>query len=306
MKRLLSWSGCNSEFEFMTCERVEQFLHALKWQRQLSEHTVAAYRRDLTDFFTALDKPWQVVDAQDVQAYLNREDLSKATLQRRLSAVRQFYRYLIAQGMTEQDPTALIRQQRKARRLPSVLTEAQVESLLQAPDVSSVLGMRDRAILEVFYATGMRVSELAAVEVAHVNLVQQVILVEKGKGDKDRLVPLGEAAVHWLTRYLRETRPGLCKQGGCEPLFLSQQGRTMTRQTIWHRIKHWARVAGIEAKLSPHTLRHAFATHLLNHGADLRVVQVLLGHANLSTTEIYTQVANARLQQLHKQHHPRG
>ncbi len=290
----------------MSDDVIDQFLYAMKWQRQLSEHTVAAYRRDLAHFFASLKKSWQAIDAQDVQAYLNREDLSKATLQRRLSAVRQFYRYLIAQGMTEQDPTALIRQQRKARTLPSVLSEAQVEALLQAPDVSCVLGMRDRAILEVFYATGMRVSELAAVEVAHVNLVQQVILVEKGKGDKDRLVPLGEAAVHWLTRYLQEARPSLCKQGSCEPLFLSQQGRTMTRQTIWHRIKHWARMAGIEAKLSPHTLRHAFATHLLNHGADLRVVQVLLGHANLSTTEIYTHVANARLQQLHKQHHPRG
>jgi integrase/recombinase XerD len=187
------------------------------------------------------------------------------------------------------------------------LSEKQVHALLQAPDTTTLLGVRDRAMLELFYATGLRVSELAALRVDQINLHQGVLPVERGKGGKDRLVPVGEAAQAAVRDYLQRARPQLLKGGRCDVLFVSQQGRPMTRQTIWHRIKHWALQAGIPSEqISPHKLRHAFATHLLNHGADLRVVQALLGHANLSTTEIYTHLANERLRQLHRQHHPRG
>jgi integrase/recombinase XerD len=182
-----------------------------------------------------------------------------------------------------------------------------VETLLQTPDTCTPLGLRDRALLETLYAAGLRVSELVRLQVDQVNLQQGVVLVVAGKGRKDRIVPLGEEAVVWLERYLQHSRPQLLGTHLCDALFLSQQGRAMTRQTVWHRIKKLAQAAGISvAHLSPHTLRHAFATHLVTHGADLRTVQMLLGHANLSTTEIYTHVANARLQQLHAQHHPRG
>ena len=191
------------------------------------------------------------------------------------------------------------------RSLPKSLTESDVEALLAAPDLDDPVGLRDRTMLEVLYACGLRVTELVTLTIPQINLRQNVIRV-MGKGSKERLIPMGEEASSWLERYLREARPVLLNNLPSEALFPSIRAQEMTRQTFWHRIKHWAKVAGIEKPLSPHTLRHAFATHLLNHGADLRVVQLLLGHADISTTQIYTHVARERLKQLHAQHHPRG
>ncbi len=292
-------------------DAVEAFLIHLQLHRQLSAHTVAAYERDLRAFFAEQDgEDVCQVTPDGLNAYLdalNARGVKPATRNRRLSAIRQFYRYALRQGWCSEDPAELLRSRRARRSLPVVLTEAEVEALLHAPDTQTDLGLRDRAMLETLYATGLRVSELAALRVDQVNLHQGFVLVERGKGGKDRLVPLGEEAADWLRRYIERARPALLGQRLCDALFVSQQGRPMTRQTIWHRIKHWALQTGIPSKrISPHKLRHAFATHLLNHGADLRVVQALLGHANLSTTEIYTHVADVRLQQLHRKHHPRG
>ena len=289
-------------------EALQEFLIHLRLQRQLSAHTVQAYRRDLTHFFSVVRRPFDRVDDGAVEAYLTALETQGAkasTRARRTSALRQFYRFCVRQGWCERDPTALLRQSRRVRDLPRVPEEHQVEALLEAPETNTPLGLRDRAILETLYATGLRVSELAALRIDEVNFNLGVVKVVSGKGDKDRLAPLGEVALKWLQRYLADSRPVLLGARQCDTLFVSRQGRPMTRQTIWHRIKLWAGKAGIE-EISPHKLRHAFATHLLNHGADLRVVQSLLGHANLSTTEIYTHVADVRLRQLHRQHHPRG
>lgn len=290
---------------------LDEFLTHLQLGRQLSAHTVAAYRRDLRHFFTALalESPCDV-DRVAVTGYLKdlkAAGVKPATINRRLAAIRQFYRHALRQEWCAVDPTELLRSRRGRRQLPKVLDEMQVVALLEAPDTATALGLRDRALLETLYATGLRVSELASLRVDQVNLHQGFVQVVGGKGGKDRLVPLGDAAIGRLRTYLERARPELLKDKQTDALFVSQQGRAMTRQTIWHRIKHWAQQAGMPASwISPHKLRHAFATHLLNHGADLRVVQALLGHANLSTTEIYTHVANARLKQLHREHHPRG
>jgi integrase/recombinase XerD len=203
------------------------------------------------------------------------------------------------------DPTLRIESPRLGRPLPKSLGESDVESLLAAPDTSTAIGLRDRAMLELLYACGLRVSELVGLEVSRLNMTQGVVRI-LGKGARERLVPVGDEALDWIRRYLREARPQLLGARDSSVLFAGRAGRAMTRQTFWHRIRHHARVAGIDKPLSPHTLRHAFATHLLNHGADLRVVQMLLGHSDLSTTQIYTHVARERLKQLHAQHHPRG
>lgn len=290
-------------------EALSQFLLHLSTQRRLSDHTVAAYRRDLSHFVAWLGEPERIwtVTRKEIERYLaSLSEMSAATQARRLSALKQFYRFLLRRDCLDHDPTALIRTPKQQRHLPQVLDEEEVEALLAAPDVATPLGLRDRALLEVLYATGLRVSELAALPVALVNLNQGTVLVESGKGGKDRLVPLGEEAQYWVSCWLQQGRPELLGRRSADSLFVSRLGRPMTRQTIWHRIRYWARVAGIEKPLSPHTLRHAFATHLMHHGADLRTVQMLLGHAHLSTTEIYTHVNTWRLQQLHRQHHPRG
>jgi integrase/recombinase XerD len=219
--------------------------------------------------------------------------------------LRGFYRFLLREGLITQDPTLQVELPQLGRPLPKSLSEADVEALLAAPEVTEPLGLRDRAMLEVLYACGLRVTELISLTLEQVNLRQGVLRVF-GKGSKERLVPLGEEAMHWIERYVREGRGFLLAGKPSDVLFPSLRGEQMTRQTFWHRIKHHARVAGITKSLSPHTLRHAFATHLLNHGADLRVVQMLLGHSDLSTTQIYTHVARARLQELHAKHHPRG
>ena len=222
-----------------------------------------------------------------------------------LSGARGFYRYLLREKLIGVDPTLQVDMPQLGRPLPKSLSEADVEALLRAPDLGEAIGQRDRAMLEVLYACGLRVTELVSLSLDQINLRQGVLRV-MGKGSKERLVPMGEEAVVWIERYLRDGRAELLNGRPSDVLFPSQRGEQMTRQTFWHRIKHHATVAGIGKTLSPHTLRHAFATHLLNHGADLRVVQMLLGHSDLSTTQIYTHVAKARLQELHARHHPRG
>jgi integrase/recombinase XerD len=224
---------------------------------------------------------------------------------RLLSSLRRFYGYWVREGRIKSDPTALIDSPKIGRPLPKSLTEEQVEKLLQSPDETTPHGLRDRAMLEALYATGLRVSELVGLTLSQVSLTQGVVRVI-GKGDKERLVPLGEEAMSWISRYLAEGRSKLLRRHSTDAVFITARGGPMTRQAFWHNLKRHARSGGIQTVLSPHTLRHAFATHLLNHGADLRVVQMLLGHADLSTTQIYTHVAQARLKSLHAMHHPRG
>ncbi len=291
---------------------IEPFLDALWMERGLSENTLAAYRSDLVGFARDLRAAGvpdlaQVTTA-DVQGHLARRleaGASPRSTARLLSTLRRFYGWLVRTRRIAADPVALIEAPKLGRPLPDTLTEAEVEALLAAPDVATPVGLRDRAMLEVLYATGLRVSELVGLRPGEVNLQQGLVRI-RGKGGKERLVPLGEEAQAWLVRYLREGRPALVARQEAETIFVSNRGRPITRQAFWYRIKAHAAAAGIHKPLSPHTLRHAFATHLLNHGADLRVVQMLLGHSDLSTTQIYTHVARARLQELHATHHPRG
>ena len=290
---------------------IERFLDAMWMEAGLSANTLSAYRSDMQAY--AL---WLAGSASGLQA-AQRHDLldylaisvnagaRPRTTARRLSSVRRFYRYLIREGVVKDDPTAEVDSPKLGRSLPKSLTEAQVESLLNAPDVATPLGLRDRAMLETLYATGLRVSELVGLTLTQISIGQGVVRV-MGKGSKERLVPLGEEALAWLGTYLAEGRTPLLRQKVSAALFPTARGGGMTRQAFWYNIKRHAQTAGIEKNLSPHTLRHAFATHLLNHGADLRVVQMLLGHADLSTTQIYTQVARERLKSLHAKHHPRG
>jgi integrase/recombinase XerD len=287
------------------------FLQALWLEEGLTENTLAAYRRDLEAFSCWLQPQGRnLVEAQreDLLAYLahhlDRSGKARSTA-RLVSSLRRFYRYLVRERVCSNDPSARIEAPRLGRPLPESLSEEDVETLLAAPEVGDGLGLRDRTMLETLYATGLRVSELVSLTLPQLNTRQGVVRVS-GKGNKERLVPLGEEALSWLDRYLHEGRLELLKSPVYETLFLTRRGTAMTRQAFWYLIKRYARQAGIRKVLSPHTLRHAFATHLLNHGADLRVVQMLLGHADLSTTQIYTHVARARLQQLHRQHHPRG
>lgn len=291
---------------------LERFLDALWMERGLSDHTLAAYRRDLQGLARWLET--QAVDGlaaatrQDLLGYLHNRVAAGSqprTTARLLSSLRRFYRYLVREQLLTDDPSARIDSPKLGRGLPKALTEAEVEALLNAPDTDDPLGLRDRAMLEVLYASGLRVSELVTLEMYRVSLQQGVVRI-LGKGSKERLVPLGEEAVSWLERYLGAARPQLVQGQATAALFPTRRGEAMTRQAFWYLIKRYARQAGITSHLSPHTLRHAFATHLLNHGADLRVVQMLLGHSSLSTTQIYTHVARERLKALHAQHHPRG
>lgn len=292
--------------------RIEQFLDALWLERNLAENSLSAYRRDLSMVVEWLHhRGLSLVTAQsgDLQTLLAErvEGGYKATsTARMLSAVRRLFQHLYCEKIRDDDPSALLASPKLPQRLPKDLSEAQVERLLQAPTVEEPIELRDKAMLEVLYATGLRVSELVGLTMSDVSLRQGVVRVI-GKGNKERLVPLGEEAVYWLEQYLTHGRPWLLNGQSLDILFPSNRARQMTRQTFWHRIKHYAQLAGIDSeKLSPHVLRHAFATHLLNHGADLRVVQMLLGHSDLSTTQIYTHVATERLRQLHQQHHPRA
>ncbi|WP_303901017.1 site-specific tyrosine recombinase XerD [Thiohalomonas denitrificans] len=290
---------------------VEKFLDALWLERGLSENTLAAYRSDLLHLAHWLNgegRDLLTAGRGDLLEYMHRKTEVGArprSTARLLSSVRRFFRYLVREGRLDEDPSARIDAPQLGRGLPKSLTEEEVERLLLAPDVGTALGLRDRAMLEVLYASGLRVSELVGLQMAQVNLQQGLVRV-LGKGSKERLVPLGEEALTWIERFIHHGRPQLIADATATALFPTRRGRGMTRQAFWQLIKRYSLQAGIGKSLSPHTLRHAFATHLLNHGADLRVVQLLLGHSSLSTTQIYTHVARERLKSLHAEHHPRG
>ncbi len=292
-------------------QTIDGFCDAVGLEDGLSRNTLAAYRRDLMLFADWLGghrmADLDAASELDLRDYIaaRHADSRPTSANRRLSVFRRFFRHLVREGRRPDDPTVRIRTARQPQRFPSTLSFAQVEALLEAPDVGSLLVLRDRAMLETLYATGLRVSELVNLPSIGVSLDQGVVRVI-GKGNKERLVPLGEHACHWLARWLREARRELLGERASEALFVTHRGAAMTRQMFWTLIRRYAIVAGIRAPLSPHTLRHAFATHLLQHGADLRVVQMLLGHADISTTQIYTHVARERLKALHAQHHPRG
>lgn len=290
---------------------IDRFLESLWMEKGLSAHTLSAYRSDLSLFHGWLQERDIELAKAGRDAILDHlgwrldNGYKARSTARFLSGLRGFYRFLLRESMIEVDPTLQVELPQLGRPLPKSLSETDVEALLAAPELDDPIGLRDRAMLEVLYACGLRVTELVSLTLEQVNLRQGVLRVF-GKGSKERLVPMGEEAIVWVERYLREARPFLLDGKPSDVLFPSLRGEQMTRQTFWHRIKHQARVAGIVKPLSPHTLRHAFATHLLNHGADLRVVQMLLGHSDLSTTQIYTHIARARLQELHARHHPRG
>jgi integrase/recombinase XerD len=288
---------------------VESYIDALWMERGLAENTLAAYRADLRRFSSWLadrDRDLLTATRADVLEYLAGFAASPPrSIARRLSSLRRFYQYLMRHARIGEDPCARVEAPRIGRTLPSALSESEVEALLEAPDLAAREGLRDRTMLELLYATGLRVSELVNLKLGQINHEQGVVRV-LGKGGKERLVPLGESALDWLERYLREARPQLRVAGSGDALFPSPRGGAISRQAFWYAIKRYATVAGISKPISPHSLRHAFATHLLNHGADLRVVQMLLGHSDISTTQIYTHVARERLKQLHAAHHPRG
>lgn len=288
----------------------DEYLDALYLERGLSDHTLSAYRTDLagaTAFALASGTVLAQWTEQDVHAYIEslfQSAHSVSSVQRKLSTLSGYFRFLLRNRVRNDDPMAHVRRPSSMRLLPLSLSESDVLRLLDAPDVDTTLGFRDRTILEVMYASGLRVSELVALRWSQIGLDQGVIRII-GKGNRERLVPLGDSARDWLSRYAVLIRPHLPDARG-QTVFPGPSGKPMTRQAVWHRIKQLAQVAGIDGALSPHTLRHAFATHLVNHGADLRVVQLLLGHADLSTTQIYTHVARERLKQLYNAHHPRA
>jgi len=294
-------------------ELLDTFCDALWLEDGLAKNTLESYRRDLTQFALWLEKSGKadllLAQQADIQAFLahqvNRRKAQARTTSRELSALKRFFRYLLRQGSITADPTLRIEAPKLPRTLPNSLSENEVIVLLNAPRGNDSRGLRDRAMLETLYATGLRVSELVGLHMAAVSLDMGVVRV-LGKGGKERLVPLGDEAVSRIAQYLRQGRPALLVGKSSDALFVTSRGGAMTRQAFWYLIKRYARQAQIIHPLSPHTLRHAFATHLLNHGADLRVVQLLLGHADISTTQIYTHVARERLKQLHAQHHPRG
>ncbi len=289
---------------------IEQFLDVIWAERGLSTNTLESYRYDLQSFAAHLQPEEQLQNA-------NREQIleflacqltlgkSPRSLSRYLSGMRQFYRWLLRNGQRQDDPCALIENPKIGRGLPKALSEAQVEALLNVADTDSPLGLRDQAMLELMYATGLRVSELVGLEISGLNLNQGVVRVV-GKGNKERLVPLGEEAESVLKRYITEARPVLLAGSSCPQLFVTARRAGLTRQAFWYAIRRHAASAGISGAISPHMLRHSFATHLLNHGADLRVVQLLLGHSDLSTTQIYTHIARESLKALHARHHPRA
>lgn len=273
----------------------------------VSPHTRNAYLSDLIQCSHLLVKPlteWNETDISDVLMALTQQGKSPRSIARSMSALRSFFKFLREQKLRTDNPLAQHKTPKLGRALPKDISEAQVDALIQAPDTNTALGLRDRTMLEVLYACGLRVSELLNLRLDMLNLNQGYVRIH-GKGNKERLVPLGQIATDWLQRYFVESRPQLFKTSS-DYVFLTQQGGIMSRQNFWYAIKRYTLIAGIESDLSPHTLRHAFATHLLNHGADLRVVQMLLGHSDLSTTQIYTHVAQARMQQLYAQHHPRA
>lgn len=304
-------SGIEAQLCSEARAELDAFNDAMWLEHGLARNTLSGYRSDLALFaHWLMNRGYALQDATgtDLAAYLAEFSRhSKPASQRRLLSVwRRYYRHLIAGGRITEDPTALLDPPMRSERFPKTLSEIQVEALLDAPDTESATGLRDRSMIETIYATGLRVSELVGLKMFSTSLTDGLVRV-MGKGSKERLVPLGEEAIDWLRRYLRESRPLLLAGKTSDDVFVSRRGSGMTRQMFWRIIKIHAASAGIPAeRISPHTLRHAFATHLLNHGADLRVVQMLLGHADISTTQVYTHVARERLKALHATHHPRG
>ena len=295
-------------------EAIDQFCDACWLEDGLSKNSLSAYRRDLTLFANWLELDsegtksiYQVIEA-DLTAYMaSKRDDKASTANRRLTVFKRFYRYAFRQHLVEQDPCLKLRAAKQAQRFPKVLSEEQITTLLNTPDTGEALGLRDRTMLELMYASGLRVSEIVSLKTVALGLNEGVVRVVNGKGGKERLVPFGAEAGEWLRRYLQEARHVLLEGKTCQEVFVGRHtGSGLTRQAFWSIIKRYAQLADIKVPLSPHTLRHAFATHLLNHGADLRVVQLLLGHADISTTQIYTHVARERLKSIHAQHHPRG
>ena len=299
---------------------IESFIDHLWMENGLSENTLSAYRNDLAGFSLWLKEKGQLLSTvntsiiQDYLAFNYDLQQKRRSVARLLSTLRRFYLYLLRENQISEDPTRLLESPKGERSLPLSLNEKQIDDLLEAPDISDDLGLRDRAMLEVLYATGLRVSELINLQTSQISLQQGVIRVI-GKGNKERLVPVGEIALDWLVQYYQQSRPQLLlkttKQkknlSQCSEVFVTRRGGAMTRQAFWYMVKRYALIAGINTDhLSPHTLRHAFATHLLNNGADLRVVQMLLGHSDISTTQIYTHVADQRLREMYQIHHPRA
>ena len=291
---------------------IDEFCDALWLEDGLARNTLDAYRGDLSQFARWLEAQHgrSLLDGNvaDIQSYLGHQFRKKtraSSAARLLSSLKRFYRYCLRQGRIKADPTLKIDSPKLPRGLPKSLTEEDVESLLAAPSVEEALGLRDKAMLETLYASGLRVSELVTLKLGQVSQDMGVVRV-LGKGSKERLVPLGEEALVWIRRYVREARPRLLRGRSSNDLYVTARGAAMTRQMFWSLLRRYCARAGLSKPVSPHTLRHAFATHLLNHGADLRVVQLLLGHSDISTTQIYTHVARERLKQLHAKHHPRG
>jgi len=289
---------------------LDQFVDALWLEDGLARNTLTAYRRDLAAlgrWLTARGASLESASEADLAAYMASEHATTraTTANRRMAVLRRFYRWAQRERIVAADPTVRLRSARRPARFPQSISETQVESLLAAPDDTATLGLRDRAMFELLYATGLRVTELVGLKLNELSLSEGLVRVV-GKGSKERIVPIGETARLWLERYLQNARRALLADRTSDAVFVTRRGEAMTRQMFWVLVKRYAARAGIHAPLSPHGLRHAFATHLLNHGADLRVVQMLLGHADISTTQIYTHVARARLRELHATHHPRG
>jgi integrase/recombinase XerD len=293
-----------------SADAIDAFIDALWLEEGLSKNTLSAYRRDLSLYGQWLAAKGRAIDSSsetDINGYFaaRHAESKSTTANRRLTVLRRYFRWALRERLITADPTLRLSAAKQPLRVPKTLTEAQVEALLAAPDEDTPLGLRDRAMLELIYASGLRVSELVGLKTFHLGMNEGVLRV-MGKGGKERLVPFGLVARDWLNRYLTESRPAILAGQQTEDLFVTARGKGMTRVMFWMLVKKYARHADIHVPLSPHTLRHAFATHLLNHGADLRAVQMLLGHADISTTTIYTHVARERLKQLHAQHHPRG
>jgi len=290
---------------------IKYYTDSLWLEKGLSKNTLVSYNTDLHqlhEYLKLRNLTLVAAQANDLMSFLaqrSKEGIKPRSLARHLSSIKGFYQYMVRENHLQANPASLIDAPKQGRPIPKSLTEADVEALLAAPNITTNIGLRDRAMLELLYACGLRVSELCELDMNQLNLASGVVKVF-GKGSKERLVPIGEMAQDWLQKYIKQARPQLLKVTASGVLFPSNRGQHMTRQTFWHRIKQHGITAQIQKPLSPHVIRHAFATHLLNHGADLRVIQILLGHSDLSTTQIYTHVATQRLQNLHSQHHPRG
>ncbi len=289
---------------------IDQFINALWIEKGLSENTLVSYRTDLNTYYHYLvSQGDDLLSASQfsIENYIaerHKKGFKPRSISRAISAIRHFYSFLIRERLLDADPSTQVANPKLDKKLPGSLSEDEVDALLSQQDLNDPIQLRDKTMLELLYATGLRVTELVSLKIHQINVRQGIVRVF-GKGNKERIVPVGEEAVFWLDKYMRQGRPMLISAAS-EVVFPSKRGTEMTRQTFWHRIKYYARLANIQTELSPHTLRHAFATHLLNHGADLRVVQMLLGHEDLSTTQIYTHIANERLKSLHAEHHPRG